>query len=232
MKFLDFFKKIEPLFRLIEVFLIAIVTIIVSINANLIARQANAIAEMQLDANKEENQPNFIIDQVLEPSRQGTENANSVLYIYNTGNTFYNPEIDIACILELNYIDNNPATVQYSFSIIDFYYISEMTSSTDGLLRKMYHEGNWETFYNVYRASLYDNRIDSGYIDLWQYVKISYDDIYGERHTNYYIVDEIRQRLISQDAGEQAFQQYNENLNKISVDALSLDELLQSIIEP
>ena len=72
-------------------------------------------------------------------------------------------------------------------------------------------------------------QINSGFIDLFQYVKISYKDIYGERHTDYYLIDEIRQQLITEERGEEAFRQYSENSNTLYVDTLSLDELLQSV---
>ena len=74
-KFLDVLKTIEPFFRLVEVVLIAIVTIIVSINANSIATRANQIAEMQLNVSKEESHPRFVISQTLEESRNGKKTA-------------------------------------------------------------------------------------------------------------------------------------------------------------
>jgi len=102
---LEVLQTAEPLFRLIEVILIVFGTVFVSCQANAIARHANAIAETQINISKDENQPNFIITQVLEANSQGSENANSVLYLYNTGTTFYNLDVDIACIIELNSID-------------------------------------------------------------------------------------------------------------------------------
>lgn len=232
-----FFEKVlavlngaEPLFRLIEVILVVFGTVFVSCQANAIARQANAIAEMQLNISKDENQPNFIITQVLEANSQGSENANSVLYLYNTGATFYNLDVDIACIIELNFIDtNNMEMVKHSFSLDDFYLISEVSRNTQGLLLTKFCEGNWEKFFKLYQDVLHDDRFDSGYIVLSQYVKISYEDIYGKKHTNYYTVDGIRQNLITHEVGEQAFRLYSENSNVIHVDTMSIDELLQKI---
>jgi len=226
----DILQKAEPFFRLIEVVLVVFGTIFVSCQANDIARQANAIAEMQLDVSKDENQPNFIITQVLEPDSHGSENANSVLYLYNTGATLYNLDVDLACIIELNFIDtNNMEVVKHFFSLDDFYLIGEVSRNTQGLLLTRFCEGNWKKFFKLYQDVLHDDRLDSGYIVLSQYVKISYEDIYGEKHTNYYTVDGIRQTLITQEVGEQAFRQYNENLNVIHTDTMSVDELLKKI---
>lgn len=197
---------------------------------NAIARQANTIAETQINIGKDENQPNFIISQVLEPNSQGLENANSVLYLYNTGATFYNLDVDVACIIELNFIDtNNMEAVKHSFSLDDFYLITQVSRNTQGLLLSKFSEGNWEKFFKLYQDALHDNRLESGYIVLTQYVKISYQDIYGETHTNYYVVDGIRQNLITQEVGQQAFHLYNENSNVIHVDTMSIGELLQKI---
>ena len=223
-------QEAEPLFRLIEVILVVFGTVFVSCQANTIARHANAIAETQINISKDENQPDFIISQVLEENSQGLENANSVLYLYNTGATFYNLDVDIACIIELNFIDtNNMEVVKYLFSLDDFYLIGEVSRNTQGLLLTKFCEGNWEKFFKLYQDVLHDDRLESGYIILSQYVKISYQDIYGEKHTNYYMVDGIRQNLITQEVGEQAFRLYNENSNVIHVDTMSIDELLQRI---
>lgn len=227
---LDVLQKAEPLFRLIEVILVVFGTVFVSCQANTIARHANAIAETQINISKDENQPNFIISQVLEANSQGLENANSVLYLYNTGATFYNLDVDIACIIELNFIDtNNMEVVKHSFSLDDFYWISKVSQNTQGLLLTKFCEGNWEKFFKLYQDVLHDDRLESGYIVLSQYVKISYQDIYGEKHTNYYMVNGVRQNLITQEVGEQAFRLYNENSNVIHVDTMSIDELLQRI---
>ena len=225
--FLDALQRIEPLFRFIEVVLVVFGTVFVSCQANAIAQQANKLAEIQLATSKEENQPIFIIDQVLEPSTLGTENANAVLYIYNTGVSFHNLNVDTAFIIELNYIDENLGLAKKSFSLKDFYWTTGLTTNTEGLLCTMHREENWQKYFNLYRDVLNDNRIESGHIDSYQYVKISYEDIYREKHTNYYMIDEIRQRLITQDMGEEAFRQYNENSNVLYMDTLSLDELLQ-----
>lgn len=229
-KALEVLKEAEPLFRLIEVILVVFGTVFVSCQANAIARQANAIAEMQLNISKDENQPNFIITQVLEANSQGSENANSVLYLYNTGAAFYNLDVDIACIIELNFIDTNTMeVVKHSFSLDDFYLIGKVSQNTQGLLLTKFCEGNWEKFFKLYQDVLHDDRLDSGYIVLSQYVKISYEDIYREKHTNYYTVDGIRQNLITQEVGEQAFRLYSENSNIIHTDTMSIDELLQMI---
>lgn len=228
-KLSDGLECMEPLFRLIEVIFLVFGTTFVSCQANTIAQQANKIAEIQLDVSKEEMQPNFIIDQALEPNTHGIENANAVLYIYNTGANFSNLDVDTACIIEMNYIDGNNNLAKQSFSLKDFYWMSRLTANTEGLLCTMYHEDNWQKYIKLYKDVLYDTQIHAGYIDFFQYVKISYKDIYGEKHTKYYLINEIRQQLITEERGEEAFCQYNENSNTLYVDTLSLDELLQSV---
>lgn len=132
-KFLDILKNVEPFFRLVEVFLIAIVTIIVSINANSIAMQANQIAEMQLNVSKEEIQPHFVISQTLEESRNGRENGNSILYITNIGGHYTNIEIRCICEIKLSYIENDVNATSYSFGVYDFYLFKAWSGNTQGL---------------------------------------------------------------------------------------------------
>jgi len=43
------------------------------------------------------------------------------------------------------------------------------------------------------------------------------------------MVNGVQQKLIAQEAGEQAFRLYNENPNVIHVDSMSIDDLLQRI---
>lgn len=228
-KFLDVLKTIEPFFRLVEVFLIAIVTIIVSINANSIATRANQIAEMQLNVSKEESHPRFVISQTLEESRNGKENGNSILYISNIGGHYTNIEIRCICEIKLSYFENNVTATSYSFGVYDFYLFKAWSGNTEGLICKMFCEGNWEHFGTLYFDVLNDERIDNGSVELSRYIKITFDDVFGEKHTNYYSFSGIQQQLLSANAGEEVFEEFDNELDKLSIDELSLDEVLKRL---
>ena len=228
-KFLDVLKRIEPLFRLVEVFLIAIATVIVAINANSIAKQANQIAEMQLYVNKEEIQPDFVISQTLEESRKGVENGNSILYISNIGGHYTNIEINCICEINLSYFENDVDVTSYSFGVYDFYLFKVWSGSAEGLICKMFCEGNWENFRIFYFDVLNDHHIDDAIVDLIHYIKITYNDILGENHTKYYSFNGIQQQLLSKDTGEEAFEEFDKKLDKLSIDELSLEEIIKRL---
>lgn len=203
----------------------AVATTIVSINANAISKQANTISEMQLSATKEANQPIFVISQDREASSEGEENATVILSIYNTAGNFSSVDIDTACFIKFVHFDDTLESTEQIFSLKGFYFKRVWSKQPNDLLCKLSYEGNWEKFHNLYMKVL-DNGHD--YIDLLQYVKISYTDIYDEDHINYYIVNSISQSQISESEGEQIFYLYDE-LEQVDIDNLSLNVLLEGL---
>lgn len=212
-------KELEPLFRLIEVVLVIFGTVFVSC-------QANTLTKIQLKNNREEHQPTFLISQVLEPNAKGEENANCVLYFRNTSGNFYNIDIDIVCFLDLSYADDTYSYSYCTFNLFRFYFARAWTRSEDGALCRIYSEDNWKKLSDTYMEVL---NCRGSFIDLRQYVKISYTDIYGERHSNYYLINSVSQTLLDEKDGSAVFQQYEENARVLDIDDLSLNTLLESI---
>lgn len=224
-KLMDKLKMIEPLLRFFEVCLIAVATIIVSINANSISKQSNAISEMQLSATKEANQPNFVISQVREADSQDKESTTAILRIYNTAGNFSSIDIDTACFIKFVHFSDSLESTEQLFSLRGFYFKREWIKQPSDLLCNIFYDGNWSKFSNLY-VEVLNNGYD--YIDLQQYVRISYTDIYDEYHTNYYIIDSISQSQISISEGERIFNLYDE-LNQVDIDNLSLSVLLEGL---
>lgn len=220
-KFLDFLKDIEPLLRLIEVSIVVGGTVFVS-------TKANKIAEMELNVEKAALQPEFQVMEYISDSDLGEENVNSILSISNVGGHCKNIEIDTICILEIIYWDNM-SSVSKKYKLEDFYFMRSWTGMNSGLICNIKNNYNWNKYCIFANQVLNSEELDSGFTNLYKYVRLSYEDQLGETHIQYYNVNGIYTELLSQDEGLARFKEYDDIEGSFSIDQLTIDNLLQDI---
>lgn len=220
-KFLDFLKDIEPLLRLIEVSFVVCGTIFVS-------AKANKIAEMELNVEKAALQPEFEVIESISDSDLGEENVNSILSISNVGGRCKNIDIDTICILEIIYFDNM-SSVSRKYKLEDFYFVKRWTGLNSGVICNIMNNYNWNKYCIFAKQVLDCEKLDSGFTNLYKYVRLSYEDQLSETHIQYYKVNGIYTELLSEDQGLARFKEYDDIEESISLDQLTIDNLLQDI---
>ena len=188
-------RRYSGFLHLIEVLIIIIGTCFISC-------QANIIAHTQVASAKLEAQPHFLIHQSLEPNSDGDENANSVVKVINQNGLFYNLNIDEVCILNL--IQNEKIAKQ--FLLEGFYYAHLVGTDEDGLISTFYCENNYAKYMDVYWDTLRSSKHENAYVDLLQYFRISYADVYGESHTLYFSITQTDQTLLPASEGSAIFE--------------------------
>lgn len=214
---LHYLRAAEPLFSLIQVIVVVFGTIFVSC-------QANTLTRIQLENNRQEHQPSFLINEIIEPNSQGEDHSNSVLYFYSTESAYSDISIDIACFIDFTYKDGSYSYSTRTFNLYGYYFARAWANSQDGKICRIFSEDNHKKF-SVAHQEVLDS--DVGYIDLRKYVKLSYVDIYGKHHANYYDVNTISQTLLSEKTGSEIFLQYNQNPTELDINDLSLTTLLE-----
>lgn len=219
--FLEFLKEIEPVLRLVEVGFVIWGTIYVS-------TKANHIAEMQLEIDKANIQPVFEITEEITSNSKGEENANSVVTISNTSGTCSNIEISTACFITVYYFQD-VIGLEKNIKLKDFYYTKIMSGNSQGEICTMVGENNWKKYYEMFSQCLTSKEIDTGYLKLSKYIKVTYKDEINDMHTKYYEVDSITTKSIDEEFGRMVFEKYQNLDSELHVDELSVEKLLEII---
>ena len=183
----------------IEIFLV----ICLSFMSIIIATNANIIADNELKIQKANNQPIFVFDEI----RYGN-GFYEKLIVYNFGaslNEFHSSSIVLLKIH--SYKDNNLKEITIP---IGYYDISTRSGNDSRELQEFFASdteplnGNYyrlcETIGRFYEISRNDNL--SGGINVYKYVYIKYEDIYGEKHDDLYVISELHPHKISEEEKE------------------------------
>lgn len=218
-KLLLFLKEIEPVLRLAEV--IVVIWGVVSVSS-----RANQIAQMQLELDKSSTQPVFDITESILPNFNGEENANSRITISNLSGVCNNVRVSDACFMTLYY---NEATVKEDIKLDDFYFINTIYGSTQGVICTMESEDNWKNYAALNLDVIKSPQINAGYLELHKYIRVIYEDVIGEAHTNYYKVDGSDITLLSQEEGKNSFEKYRKLEKGLYVEELTIENLIELI---
>lgn len=218
---MDKLKKLEPIFRLIEVFCALFATIFISV-------RANNIAELQVEMARADTQPEFEINEILCENEEGESNAEAWVKISKLSGKCSNIDINAICFARLCFY-NADEFIQENFRLDGFFFANKVIGSVTGELREIGYRNNWKKINDFSQEVLQSSKLEMGYIEPIQFLKISYDDAYGESHTNYYKFDSMYCTEINNVEGENIFKDYYQTDKKLDIDELRIDDLIAQI---
>jgi hypothetical protein len=190
-------------------------SIFISINANSIATNANIIAENELKVQKANNQPIFVFDEM----RYGNGYFEK-LNVYNYGAPINNIFMSSIVLLKVySYKFNKYTEVDIP---IGYYDISTRSGNESNELQQFFTSDVEPLNGNNYRLyktlddfdKFKQNNNLSIDINIYKYVYITYEDIYGDKHNDLYIISDFYKHKVSDNEKEKILFDLQENLNK------------------
>lgn len=208
----------------IEIFLI----ISLSVMSISIATNANIIALNEIEIQKAHNQPIFIFNE----TRYGNGYYQK-LEVYNVGAPLNNFNIFPITFIKIWSYENNK--YKEIMIPISYYSIGTRTESDNSELIEFFasdtkpEDGNYyrmskaiEGFYDISR----DNNLSYG-MNFDKYVNIAYKDIYGEEHSDLYVVSDLYPHKISSEKKETILMDFNNSMYSLNVEDLTADKLYE-----
>ncbi|MED1284416.1 hypothetical protein [Bacillus mycoides] len=204
-----------------------------------VAWQAKEIANRQIETAKVEKSPLIYIDMTYDEDDKGNFIGTN-LVVSNEGGLLREFDVDLVTVLEFEISDFSKNKVKRTLKIPirNYYDIAGKSGASqkklmtyDNLYLK---EGNNAKINRVIRE--FSENIDSmnvekekqtgkaflvGYPELKTYVKVWYKDIYNEKHTQYYNVDNFGATRINDERGKEELK--NDDLSDKAVDLKDLD---------
>ena len=227
----------------LDIFLIvalSFMSITIAINANSIATTANQIAEKDLQIQKAANQPIFIFEKLTY-----SEGDYEKIVISNAGapaNNIHVKSITYASIEEGNFTSSK----EFIFSI-DYYNDRERVSAIENESNtiKLYELA----YYPAHIGNIGGNRyllskFDSEFFDslsndkhttpmqwkLCEYVRVQYEDIYGDSHDDLYYVSPSHPYKLQEEASQEVYDKLEEYPYYITMNKLNAEEIYQNYL--
>ncbi|MGE7866667.1 hypothetical protein ACQKNO_10445 [Bacillus paramycoides] len=219
--------------------LTAVVSVIIAVISLFVAWQAKEIANRQIETAKAEKSPLIYFDITYDEDDKGNFIGTN-LVVSNEGGLLREFDVDLVTVLELEISDFSKDKVKkiLKIPIRNYYDIGGKSGASqkklmtyDNLFLK---EGNNAKINRVIRE--FSENIESlneekekqtgkaflvGYPELKTYVKVWYKDIYNEKHTQYYNVDNFGATRINDERGKEELK--NDDLSNKAVDLKDLD---------
>ncbi len=216
---IDYLKKMESVFRLLEVMAVVIGSIF-------IANRTNQIVDIQLKKAEADMQPNFQVVGNLVSNHKGEKNANSIVEIENLGGKCSNINVSHACFIKYTEFRES-ISITTRVELDGFYFANFHTGQSNGQICVLSGEDNWKN-YTDFSKQVLNNRVEA-FIDLERYLRIIYQDQLNQYQVRYYKVDEIDTEMLNEEQGQKIFREYEEKNVKLDINNLSLDELKKVI---
>jgi len=190
-----------------KIFFEIIVALSLTTMSVIVANNANQIAATQNQIMKEENQPIFIFDTRIPDN--DTSNVMERVKIDNIGKPAYYFFAEPYVLYDIQVRDNDYNIKKNAIiPVVDFYSYSETSGFTSGNMESFYRENltytirennsstkyytndTMETLYKINGdlGSYTKNRNDM-FVDLYIYIHITYQDVYGDSHDEIYCID-------------------------------------------
>lgn len=217
--------------------LTAVVSVIIAVISLFVAWQAKEIANRQIETAKAEKSPLIYFDMTYDEDDKGNFIGTN-LEVSNEGGLLREFDVDLVTVLEFGISDFSKDKVKRTLKIPirNYYDIGGKSGASqkklmtyDNLFLK---EGNNAKINRVIRE--FSENIESlnkekqtgkaflvGYPELKTYVKVWYKDIYNEKHTQYYNVDNFGATRIDDKRGKEELK--NDDLSDNAVDLKDLD---------
>ncbi|PFK30760.1 hypothetical protein COJ18_27140 [Bacillus cereus] len=221
--------------------LTAVVSVIIAVISLYVAWQAKEIANRQIETAKDEKSPLIYFDMTYDEDDKGNFIGTN-LEVSNEGGLLREFDVDLVTVLELGISDfskdKDKVKRTLKIPIRNYYDIGGKSGASqkklmtyDNLFLK---EGNNAKINRVIREfsenieSLNEekekqtgNAFQVGYPELKTYVKVWYKDIYNEKHTQYYNVDNFGATRLDDKRGKEELK--NDDLSDNVVDLKDLD---------
>ena len=179
------------------------------------------IYQKQTEIFKEQVYPHFNVYTYLGDEMINEKYAHKNLNVDNNGGNFYELEVESVPFLIFERMGKKYFITANSFFGIKTRY----SSKKDSTVYKFIGYKN-----NLKLANLSDMLIKKGYGIVYEeiYIKIFYQDVFGESHTQYFLAS--TGKLLQNEIGLKKFKEFNEGLKRISYkmfDELTVDDLIK-----
>ena len=224
-------KKYGPLVSKIRVWLntnkiLSITAIIISLMAIIVSMHANQIASDQTIIMKSELLPILHLNIDQKWNFTAPKYSEDEITIYNIGAPLSEFKFKNAIFFKVKWDTQNDEPKEALVPIDDYYYIKEITDNPQGELITFYyigpsgHRGNYYKAANIIWtfSDFADENNANGSVDLLRYFKLSYKDIFGDNHIEYYQVDRLKSYRLSEIEGQKIFKHHGDNRFTNSVD--------------
>jgi hypothetical protein len=240
MKIKQFLKNNKIYFETIVIFILTlsllITSIMMSIQANNIAEQANKITNIQVDIMKAQYQPflNFIIEPIYDFNK--SYYAQEKLIIINEGSPIRNfKSTSIICFEFYNWIENKTYS-KFRIPAFGFYDTTFDTYNQTGILEEsictQIEEGNRYKIFNItqqfpdYALAKNDNIIHV-MIEFKRYILVEYQNMLGEDFQDLYYVDDFGSHALSGQEKESIYNQYTDTELTLNFSLLTVESLYE-----
>ncbi|MFJ8240811.1 hypothetical protein [Bacillus tropicus] len=227
--------------------LTAVVSVIIAVISLFVAWQAKEIANRQIETAKAEKSPLIYFNMTYDEDDKGNFIGTN-LEVSNDGGLLREYDVDLMTVLEFGISDFSKDKVERTLKIPihNYYDIGGKSGASqkklvtyDNLFLK---EGNNAKINRVIRE--FSENIESlneekkkqtgkafliGYPELKTYVKVWYKDIYNEKHTQYYTVDNFGATQINDEKGKEEFKSDDLSNEAVDLKDLDADKLLEMV---
>lgn len=197
----------------------------------LISKQ-NELLEAQNKALRIENQPQFVLDKSYEFDENNVA-AEDILTIKNISGFYRELDVEVKTFILASYTSNEPPNIiDKRIAISAYYFASFISPEGIGKVRTMKGTGrNNERFFELQKSyrQLCRSQNGIGSLELLRFAKLEYTDIYGERHTNYYFINEVsNSTIIEFSEGNSVFEEWENQ--RSTFDSIDFDEITAQLV--
>lgn len=203
----NWFSKNKVFFETITATLLSTAAIIVSV-------VQIGLHNNQISIEKQLALPQWTINSVLQSSEDGNNQKTEVIQIENKGGIAHDFSCYTAVFYQTILVGGMPVhNVEVWVPVSNYLVIFSEPENLTGLIYSSYTPGNFTEYARVDREYLdvTEEKESIGYIEKLIFVRISYEDIFGERHIDYYQVFLGGNIKLSSEHGESVFDLYNES---------------------
>lgn len=202
---------------------LSFMAIFLSIKTNSIYTYQARIAEQQTMP-----QINIIQNQIFNEVEQ--KYTDEILLINNEGEALTNFNSQNAVFYKINYKDGD----EYKEKVIPingYYFYLSLTGRAKGLLAENGGYHNNQKYIDLQRQLrdyVKNNGKEIGVIDLQRYLEVSYKDILGKFHVEYYILGVGKATQLEEMEGQKIFKRYNDSYKNgeiLDIDKLNIQTL-------
>lgn len=209
----------------------------ISLKANSIYEYQAKIAEHQTMIAEQQAMPQIDIIQSQLFNSVEKKYTDDIIQINNEGGALKNFKYESAVFYKVNYTDRDGQYKTKEIPINDYYYYSGLTGKSKGLLVESGGGNNNQKYIDLKRQLIdytKNNKKDAAIIFVEKYVKVSFNDILGNLHDEYYVLDIGKAIQMDASEGQDIFKKYNDsfkNGQSLYMNQLNLQELTKILWE-
>jgi hypothetical protein len=209
MKLKDQLEASKVYFETIAAVLLSLMAILVSIAQGCTAARQTELFEKQTKIAEAQVLPEFNLHIELQYDQASKLYKNEQLIVDNNGGAAQEWDVDSIEFLRVTYSSSKVAL----FALNGYYTAGFRSGSDRGRLITLTGKDNNDRFYRLYTESLDSSPCEMALVDLERYVRVSFTDILGSRHVNYYVVAAVSgAKRLQPKEGEAAFKRWRERL--------------------